>query len=229
MAIIGKGSGLLARAREKVWLGYAMAVAGTAIAAWLQVGLGEVFGESIPYFLTFYPAIIASSLLGGIGAGVVATLLAAGTVDYFFLQPAGSLAVQKPGDLAAEVIFFVTNLVLSVICVGFRAARLRSEQQVQQLSDDLGRLNRLYELQRQTEQKLRLVSAAVESAADAIVITDSQGAIEWANEAFRRLTGYSVSEAIGKNTRILKSGKCRRSFTRNSGKPFWKAVSGTAK
>jgi PAS domain S-box-containing protein len=220
MAIIGKGSGLLARAREKVWLGYAMAVAGTAIAAWLQVGLGEVFGESIPYFLTFYPAIIASSLLGGIGAGVVATLLAAGTVDYFFLQPAGSLAVQKPGDLAAVVIFFVTNLVLSVICGGFRAARLRSEQQAQQLSDDLGRLNRLYELQRQTEQKLRLVSAAVESAADAIVITDSQGSIEWANEALHRLTGYSVSEVLGKNTRILKSGKMAPEFY----KELWQTV-----
>jgi len=220
MAIIVKASRLLAQARDKVWLGYAMAGAGTAIAAWLQVGLGAVFGENIPHFIIFYPAIIASSLLGGIGAGVVATLLAAGTVDYFFLQPTGSLAVQKPGDLAALVIFFVTNLVLSVICGGFRADRLRSEQQAQQLSDDLGRLNRLYEIERQTEQKLRLVTAAVESAADAIVITDSQGVIEWANEAFHRLTGYSVSEVIGKNTRILKSGKMTPEFY----KELWQTV-----
>jgi PAS domain S-box-containing protein len=207
ITIIDKASRLLGQLRNKVWPGYAMAAVGTGIAVWLRVGLGEVYGEGIPHFLTFYPAIIASSLLGGIGAGVVATFLAAGTVACFFMGPNGSLVLQKPGDLTALAIFVFVNLLMSVICGGFRAARLRSEQQTQQLSDDLKHLNRMYEIQRQTEQRLRLVSAAVESAADAIVITDSQGAIEWANEAFRRLTGYSVSEAIGKNTRILKSGK----------------------
>ncbi len=207
MTILGKTGRLLERLSNKVWLGYAMVVAGTGIAAWLRVGLGEVFGEGIPHFITFYPAIIASSLLGGIGAGALATLLGAGTVDYFFLEPAGSMLLRKPGDLAALGIFVFTGLVMSVICGGFRSARLRGEQQTQQLSDDLRHLNRLYEIQRQTEQKLRLVSAAVESAADAIIITNSQGAIEWANEAFRRLTGYSVSEVVGINPRILKSGK----------------------
>jgi PAS domain S-box-containing protein len=56
------------------------------------------------------------------------------------------------------------------------------------------------------DRRLRLLSAALEAAANAIVITDGMGAIVWANAAFTRLTGYEVAEAMGQNTRLLKSG-----------------------
>ncbi|MCB9422878.1 MAG: PAS domain S-box protein [Ardenticatenaceae bacterium] len=58
------------------------------------------------------------------------------------------------------------------------------------------------------EQQLRLQSAALEAAANGIVITDINGDIEWANPAFTELTGYTLDEAIGKNPReLVKSGK----------------------
>ncbi len=60
--------------------------------------------------------------------------------------------------------------------------------------------------QQATEARMRLQSAALEAAANGIVITDTNGTIEWVNPAFTELTGYSFSEAEGKNPRILKSG-----------------------
>jgi PAS domain S-box-containing protein len=60
---------------------------------------------------------------------------------------------------------------------------------------------------RQMEAMLQLQIAALDSAANAIVITDRKGAIQWVNTAFTRLTGYSAAEALGQNPRILKSGK----------------------
>ena len=48
--------------------------------------------------------------------------------------------------------------------------------------------------------------AAVEQAADGIVITDTEGVIQYVNPAFTALTGYSREEAAGQNPRILKSG-----------------------
>jgi PAS domain S-box-containing protein len=47
---------------------------------------------------------------------------------------------------------------------------------------------------------------AVSQAADGIVITDTQGTIQYVNPAFTAQTGYSREEATGRNPRILKSG-----------------------
>ncbi len=47
----------------------------------------------------------------------------------------------------------------------------------------------------------------MEAAANGIAIADVNGTLEWVNPAFTKLTGYSVSEAVGQNPRILKSGK----------------------
>jgi PAS domain S-box-containing protein len=65
---------------------------------------------------------------------------------------------------------------------------------------------------KKAEQTLHLRSAALESAANAIVITDKEGTIIWGNPAFTRLTGYGESEFIGRNPRFLKSGCHDRAF-----------------
>ena len=49
--------------------------------------------------------------------------------------------------------------------------------------------------------------AAVEQAADGIVITDTTGEIQYVNPAFTAMTGYTSQEAVGQNPRILKSGR----------------------
>jgi PAS domain S-box-containing protein len=49
--------------------------------------------------------------------------------------------------------------------------------------------------------------AAVEQAAHGIVITDTDGKIQYVNPAFTAMTGYSSEEAVGQDPRILKSGR----------------------
>ena len=51
-----------------------------------------------------------------------------------------------------------------------------------------------------------LLAQAVEHSSASVVITDATGRIEYVNPAFERTTGYHVTEAIGQNPRILKSG-----------------------
>jgi len=60
-----------------------------------------------------------------------------------------------------------------------------------------------------------LQSTALEAAANGIVITDREGHILWVNPAFTRLTGYDVSEVVGKNPRVLKSGRHDKAFYRD--------------
>ena len=60
------------------------------------------------------------------------------------------------------------------------------------------------------EETLRKLSLAVEQSPDAVIITDTQGSIEYVNEAFTRITGYSQAEVVGRNPRLLRSGKTPR-------------------
>jgi PAS domain S-box-containing protein len=73
---------------------------------------------------------------------------------------------------------------------------------------------------KRTEEQLRLQAVALESAANAILITDRDGSIEWVNDAFTGLTGYSAAEALGQNPRLFKSGRHSPSFF----KGMWETV-----
>ncbi len=66
----------------------------------------------------------------------------------------------------------------------------------------------------ETEQRLNLLATALDAAANAIVITDRKGTIQWVNPAFQDLTGYTPQEAVGQNPRILRSGVHSRPFYR---------------
>jgi PAS domain S-box-containing protein len=56
------------------------------------------------------------------------------------------------------------------------------------------------------ENQLRKLSWAVEQSPASVVITDTEGTIEYVNPKFTEVTGYTLEEAIGQNPRILKSG-----------------------
>ncbi|MBW8002154.1 MAG: PAS domain S-box protein [Planctomycetes bacterium] len=60
---------------------------------------------------------------------------------------------------------------------------------------------------RQTQTKLKIESATMEAADNIVVITDERGNIVQVNKAFTYATGYEQKEVIGKNPRILQSGK----------------------
>jgi diguanylate cyclase (GGDEF)-like protein/PAS domain S-box-containing protein len=74
---------------------------------------------------------------------------------------------------------------------------------------------------KQAQLQLHLQSAALTACADAIVITDHHGIIEWVNPAFVGLTGYEPSEAIGKTPgELVKSGKHDANFYRH----LWRQI-----
>ena len=63
------------------------------------------------------------------------------------------------------------------------------------------------------EEELIRLATALESAADAVVITDSaRGVIQYVNPAFEKITGYARDEALGRDLHMLDSGRHDEAF-----------------
>ena len=60
---------------------------------------------------------------------------------------------------------------------------------------------------KQADERLHLQSVILETAANAIMVTDSKDKIIWTNPAFSQLTGYTPQEAAGSSMQILRSGE----------------------
>ncbi|MCL2458467.1 MAG: PAS domain S-box protein [Desulfobulbus sp.] len=56
------------------------------------------------------------------------------------------------------------------------------------------------------EEGRRLLATAVEQAAESVIITDLDGSIQYVNPACEDVSGYSLTEMLGKNPKMLQSG-----------------------
>lgn len=82
--------------------------------------------------------------------------------------------------------------------------------------DGLARTIRYALLRTEMEARNSLLIAALEAAANGIIITDKDATVIWANPAFCRLTGYNAEEAVGnKPNQLTKSGVQDKAFYRD--------------
>lgn len=65
---------------------------------------------------------------------------------------------------------------------------------------------------KKSEERMRLAAAVFTQAQEAILITNTDGAILQVNDAFCELTGYARSEVIGRTPGLLSSGRHDRAF-----------------
>jgi PAS domain S-box-containing protein len=73
---------------------------------------------------------------------------------------------------------------------------------------------------RNRSRQSELLSNVVETTADAVIVTDPEGRIEYVNPAFEETTGFSRAEALGRTPSLLKSGVHPREFYAG----LWKAL-----
>lgn len=74
--------------------------------------------------------------------------------------------------------------------------------------------------QAQREEERRENELAFSAMAEGAIITDARGDILWVNDAFCRIYGYAREEVVGRNPRILKSGRHDDAFYAS----FWRQL-----
>ena len=90
-------------------------------------------------------------------------------------------------------------------------------------NNPLGRIGTFRDItkRKQQQQQLLKLQQSVEQSTSTIVITDSNGIIEYVNPAFKTSSGYNITEALGKNPKILKSDIHDNFFYKN----LWNTIS----
>jgi signal transduction histidine kinase len=106
---------------------YAVAVGSVALAALIRWALDPLVGNQIPY-LTFFAAVIVAAWYGGLGPALVAMILGAPAVSWFFIQPRYQWASAAPNITAARTVgFLVVGLIVALFSEAMHRARRRAE------------------------------------------------------------------------------------------------------
>lgn len=76
---------------------------------------------------------------------------------------------------------------------------------------------------KEIKQRLKVIERIYENVDEGMIITDKNSNIIWLNKSFADITGYDREELLGKNPRILKSGKQDSVFYQN----MWYSINKT--
>ena len=121
-------SALRLRSIAAILRGYVLAVALSVMALGLMVLLRPLMEPSI--FFLFLAAVCLSAMYGGLGPGLVATVLSALACDFFFLPPEG-VPLSRQEEALRLTIFLSTGVIVSWLAEGNRRAddRLRERNE----------------------------------------------------------------------------------------------------
>jgi PAS domain S-box-containing protein len=170
-------------------------------------------------YVTFYPAVVLAALYGGLRAGLLATLLSAFIVDYFWIEPSG-LAIGDPADWLGVGVFVLGGTMISAVAEAMHraqtrarvaeaeahraAARQQQQETLRQANAALRTANE--ELEQHVAERTavvreqsRFLEAFYEHSLDSLVILDRQFNFIRVNEAYARECGRAVADFPGHN------------------------------
>ena len=129
-------------------------------------------------FVTYYPAIIIATLIGGFWPGIL-TMAFAGIIGwYFFLPPTFSWVLSEQAVNSLLLFIFLASLNVTIVAM-LNAAIVRVMAQ---------------------EQNVRVL---IEAAPNGILVVDDQGTIKVINTSMEKLCGYKRLELLGQSVEVL--------------------------
>jgi two-component system sensor kinase FixL len=161
------------------WPSYGLAIASSCLALGVREGLGGVIGARLSFAL-IVPAIFASSILGGLWAG----LLAAG------LTVTLALVRSRAEGLGAEISLALTYLITGGLIAWMGELIHRSRRYAAAAEEKI-------------ERRDAQIRAILQTAPDAAIVIDDKGLVISFNPAAERQFGYLETEVLGQNVKML--------------------------
>ncbi len=187
-----------------------------------------VMGASVPLLFAYLPAFISSSLPTAISLPIIIytqledTSLLLSSAVLLFISLLYFITFKSHKNLEQRLLIQYENLTLvsslqkEVIIREDIQEKLAKHQndledivteRTKQLESSNIELQNEINERKEAEVQIRILSQAVEQSPISIAITDPSSNIEYVNNAFLKISGYSYAEIIGKKPSILQSGK----------------------
>jgi PAS domain S-box-containing protein len=96
------------------WLPYAAAVVLTAATLALRMAIGPWVGDR-PILIIFFLPIVITAWWGGLGPGLLATILSGLVCDYYLMPPSGSFWFARPLDFAQWLFLLLEGVLVSIL------------------------------------------------------------------------------------------------------------------
>jgi PAS domain S-box-containing protein len=174
--------------------GYAVAVL-ACIAAWgLRALLDPLLGAQITY-APLLLSVAFAAWYGGLGPATFATLLGVAISWYGYLSPRDRFGALDIDDAVQLGLYCAAALCIGGIASALRASRERAQTLTREvLAREAGLERTRTELAAERDR----FQITLQSIADAVIATDAQGNVTFANDCAAALTGWPAAEAIGK-------------------------------
>jgi PAS domain S-box-containing protein len=152
---------------------YAFAILISAAAVSLRWLLDPLLGESFP-FVTLFGSVAAAVWLGGVRAGVLATVLGYLGVNFLIISPRGGFTLAVSTDVYGLVAYLFTCSIIIAIGHAMHRARARADQ------------------------RLELFRVTLRSIGDGVITTDNESRVTSLNGVAEHMTGWPLEDARGK-------------------------------
>lgn len=144
--------------------------------------LSSIVGDRSPLGL-FTLAVICSAWIGGLGPGLVATVLSMITGAFFFIAP----PPFEQQHVVLMVVFALNSTLISIVCESLRRSRQRAEEARDKLVESEHHL-------KESEARFRQLA---DSAPVLIWMSDADGTCSWLNRPWLEFTGEPLEKQIG--------------------------------
>jgi two-component system sensor histidine kinase/response regulator len=154
-------------------IAYGLAVLGPAVCLLVRLQVGPQVMDERALYIAFCPAVMLAAYVGGFWPGLLATLLSAAAVLYFFVNPIHNLWVETAHDAVAVVFFVLVGAFISYLCESLHRSR-----------DRVAANERRY-------------AVTLSSIGDAVIATDTRSRVTFLNSMAESLTGWTIGDAVG--------------------------------
>ena len=178
---------------------YGVACLTVALALLLRGTLTPWWNDKFP-FVTLYPAVLLSAWYGGIGPGIVASLIGAAGATYAWVVPFGSLGIHSPSDQLGLGLTVVNLVLIAWLTTALQRAQAHAEQRVQERT---AVLQAEVAAHQRAEEKLRLQAQMLDMLAEGVGVVEWDNTLVYTNPAFDAMFGYARGELWGKDGMVL--------------------------